>query len=132
MRGVRCVGGAEVILPDVRTLLMPGVRSAATVFTVPMSGFAMAARATRRRGASAFEKRSLGVVEFITADHFRSIGSPCGAVPSSRRRLRCLPQVTIISEGFARKLWPEFPKVIGLHLLININTTRVEIVGDIR
>jgi hypothetical protein len=91
-----------------------------------------AARATRRRGASALEKRSLGVVEFITADHFRSIGSPCGAVASSRRRLRCLPQVTIISEGFARKLWPEFPKVIGLHLLININTTRVEIVGDIR
>jgi hypothetical protein len=87
MRGVRCVGGAEVILPDVRTLLMPGVRSAATVFTVPMSGFAMAARATRRRGASAFEKRPLGVVEFITADYFRSIGSPCGAVASSRRAI---------------------------------------------
>jgi putative ABC transport system permease protein len=46
-------------------------------------------------------------------------------------------EVAIISEGLARKLWPEFPKVnpIGLHMLIGVNTTPVEIVGlvgDIR
>jgi hypothetical protein len=90
-----------------------------------------AARATRRRGASVFEKRPLGVVEFITADHFRSIGSPCGAVPSSRPI--ALPAA---SHHHQRRLRAEavagISQVIGLHLLININTTRVEIVGDIR
>jgi hypothetical protein len=75
------------------------------------------------------------VVEFITTDYFRTMGSLCGAVASSRRAIALLQEVTITSEGVARKLWPEFPKVMGLHLLINVNTTTVEIVGivgDIR
>jgi putative ABC transport system permease protein len=121
-----------------RVEALPGVRSAATVFTIPMSGFAMQPVQSADAALLPLNKRPLGVVEFITADYFRTMGIPLrgGREFTARDRVGS-QQVTIISEGLARKLWPEFPKTnpIGLHLLIGVNTTPIEvvgIVGDIR
>jgi predicted permease len=126
----------EELVQRVETL--PGVHSAATVFTVPMTGFAMQPVQPADTALLPLNKRPLGVVEFITADYFRTMGIPLRSGREFTARDRAGSQeVAIVSEGLARKLWPEFPKVnpIGLHLLIGVNTTPVEIigiVGDIR
>ena len=121
-----------------RVEALPGVQSAATVFTVPMTGFAMQPVQPADAALIPLNKRPLGVVEFITADYFRTMGIPLrGGREFTARDRAGSPEVIIISEGLARKLWPEFPKVdpIGLHLLIGVNIAPVEIVGivsDIR
>jgi len=126
----------EELVQRVETL--PGVRSAATVFTVPMTGFAMQPVQPADTVLLPLNKRPLGVVEFITADYFRTMGIPLrGGREFTARDRAGSREVAIISQGLARKLWPEFPKVnpIGMHLLIGVDTNPVEIVGivgDIR
>jgi predicted permease len=126
----------EELVQRVETL--PGVRSAATVFTVPMTGFARQPVQPGDTALLPLNKRPLGVVEFITADYFRTMGIPLrGGREFTARDRAGSQEVTIISEGLARNLWPEFPKVnpIGLHLLIGVATNPIEIVGivgDIR
>jgi len=116
----------------------PGVRSATTVFTAPMSGFAMQPVQSADAVLLPLNKRPLGVVQFITIDYFQTMGIPLRAgrefTPHDREGTQ---EVTIISETLARRLWPEYPKLnpIGLHVLIGVKMTPVEvvgIVGDIR
>ena len=121
-----------------RVEALPGVRSAATVFTVPMTGFAMQPLQPADQALLPLNKRPLGVVEFITSDYFRTMGIPLrGGREFTAHDRAGSREVTIISEALARKLWPDYPKVnpIGMHLLIGVNKTPIEIVGivaDIR
>ncbi len=121
-----------------RVEALPGVRSAATVFTVPMTGYAMQPVQSADEARLPLNKRPLGVVEFITADYFRTMGIPLrGGREFTAHDRAGSKEVTIISEGLARKLWPEYPKMspVGMHLLIGVNPAPVEIVGivaDIR
>jgi predicted permease len=121
-----------------RVEALPGVRSATTVFTVPMTGFARQPVQSADAALLPLNKRPLGVVQFITTDYFRTMGI---ALRSGREFTPhdhdATPEVTIISETLARTVWPEYPKLnpIGLHVLIGVNMTPVEVVGivdDIR
>lgn len=117
---------------------LPGVRNAATVFTLPMMGFAMQPVQPADAPLLLLNKRPLGVVQFITSDYFRTMGIPLRSGREfSERDGADAPQVVIISESLARRLWPEYPKLnpIGLRMLIGVNKTPIEvvgIVGDVR
>jgi predicted permease len=117
---------------------LPGVRGAAAVFTAPITGFAMQPVQSADAALLPLNKRPLGVVQFITADYFRTMGIPLrGGREFTAHDRNGTPDVTIISESLARRLWPEYPKVnpIGQHLLIGVNKAPIEvvgIVGDIR
>jgi predicted permease len=121
-----------------RVEALRGVHSAATVFTLPMTGFAMQPLQPADEASLPLNKRPLGVVEFITADYFHTMGIPLLAGREFTAKDRAgSPEVSIVSEGLARRLWPDYPKrnPIGLRLLIGVKTTPVEIVGivgDIR
>jgi len=121
-----------------RVEALPGVRSAASVFTAPMTGYAMQPLQPADEALLPLNKRPLGVVEFITTNYFSTMGIPLRAGREFTAHDRAgSKEVTIITEGLARKLWPGYPKVnpIGMHLLIGVNTTPIEIVGivgDIR
>jgi putative ABC transport system permease protein len=121
-----------------RVEALPGVRSATTVFTAPMAGFARQPVQSADAALLPLNKRPLGVVQFITTGYFRTMGIPLRSgrefTPHDRDGTQ---EVIIISETLARKLWPEYPNLnpIGLHLLIGVKMTPVEvvgIVGDIR
>lgn len=77
-------------------------------------------------------ERPLGIIQFITPDYFRTFGIPLvrGRLFTARDKTG-EPEVTIISEALARKLWPEYPQFnpIGQHLLMGAHTPHYEIVG---
>jgi predicted permease len=126
----------EQLVTRVETL--PGVRGAATVFTAPITGFAMQPVQPADAALLPLNKRPLGVVQFITTDYFRTMGIPMRSGREFTAHDRNgTPEVTIISESLARRQWPEYPTLnpIGQHLLIGVNKTPIEvvgIVGDIR
>jgi putative ABC transport system permease protein len=72
------------------------------------------------------------VVQFITIDYFRAMASPLRTGREFTAHDRAgAPQVTIVSEGLARRLWPEYPKVnaLGRSVLIGVEKKPVEVVG---
>jgi predicted permease len=83
-------------------------------------------------------ERPLGMIQFVTADYFRTLRIPLrlGRELSGQDRADA-PSTVIINETMARRLWPDYPRQnpIGKPLLVGVNTQPLEIVGivgDIR
>ena len=117
---------------------VPGVRSSTISLTLPMMGFPMMPVQPADAAPRKLNERPLGVIQFITPDYFRTLGIPLvrGRLFTARDKTG-EPEVTIINEALARKLWPEYPQFdpIGQRLLMGAHTPHYEIVGvvaDIR
>ena len=111
---------------------VPGVRSSTISLTLPMMGFPMMPVQSADAVPRKLSERPLGMIQFITPDYFRTLGIPLlrGRLFTARDKTG-EPEVTIISEALARKLWPEYPQFnpIGQRLLMGAHTPHYEIVG---
>ncbi|HET8824300.1 MAG TPA: ABC transporter permease, partial [Terriglobales bacterium] len=111
---------------------VPGVRSSTISLTLPMMGYPMMPVQPADAVPRKLNERPLGIIQFITPDYFRTLGIPLvrGRLFTARDKIG-EPEVTIISEALARKLWPEYPQFnpIGQRLLMGAHTPHYEIVG---
>lgn len=114
---------------------LPGVRSAGITLTLPLMGFPMSPTQTADEPIRALNDRPLTMVQFVSADYFRTLRIPLVAGRELTERDRDgAPLVTVINEACARKLWPEYPHTnpIGKRIIIGAQTTQYEVVGIVR
>jgi putative ABC transport system permease protein len=86
----------------------PGVRSAAIITGLPLSGFLSRAPYVRADRAVPLNQRPLGATRSVTPDYFATMGIPMRAGRDfTARDDAAAPQVAIISVSTARRLFPE-------------------------
>lgn len=114
---------------------LPGVRSAATAMTLPMTGFAGSPVQDASKPPLRLNERPLATIQIVSPDYFRTLGIPLisGRTFSDRDIQENAPRLAVIDEGLARQLWPGYPaglKPVGQRLLIGgTNPHPAEIVG---
>ncbi len=114
---------------------LPGVRSAGITLTLPLMGFPMSPTQTADEPIRALNDRPLAMVQFVSADYFRTLRIPLVAGREFTELDRDgAPLVTVINEASARKLWPGYPHTnpIGKRIIIGAQTTQYEVVGIVR
>ena len=111
---------------------VPGVRSSTISLTLPMMGFPMMPVQPADAAPRKLNERPLGMIQFISPDYFRTLGVQLlrGRLFTARDKTG-EPEVTIINEALARKLWPEYPQFnpIGQRLLMGAHAPHYEIIG---
>jgi predicted permease len=111
---------------------LPGVRSATVSLTLPMMGYPMTPAQPADAPLRKLNERPLGMIQFVTADYFRTLRAPLrlGREFTAKDRAE-EPLVVIINEAMARQLWPDYPSQnpIGKQLLVGANPKPLEIVG---
>ena len=112
----------------------PGVRSGAAAIYLPMMGFAGVPVQDAAKPRLRLNQRPIEIFGSVTPGYFRTLEIPLRRGRDFDERDRAdSPLVTIIDEGMARQLWPNYPNgedPIGKHLLIGgINLNPVEVVG---
>jgi len=113
--------------------VQPGVRSAAMVWTLPMTGWAGSPVQLASEAPRKLNQRPISIIEAITPKYFPTMGI---SLRSGREFTdhdeADSSAVVIINESMARVLWPQYPNGIdpvGQDVLIGIKTTPIKIVG---
>ena len=115
----------------------PGVRSAAIVAGLPLSGFLSRAPYVRADRAVPLNQRPLGPTRSVTPGYFATMGIPMRAGRDfTQRDDGAAPQVAIISASTARQLFPD-EDPLGRVMLSGsqdggIRVEIVGVVGDVR
>lgn len=124
------------VLEQIRAL--PGVISAGSTTTIPLSGLGSAQPFTiEGRPAAEIAKQPLAQTRYISPEYFQTMGIPLrqGRDFSDRDREKSLP-VVIISESMARQFWPgENP--IGRRMTASFSAEQglreiIGVVGDVK
>jgi putative ABC transport system permease protein len=104
-----------------RVAVVPGVREAAVVMSLPMA--AVLQTNVRVEGQPPVDPREQPVVQFqsVTPGYFHTLGIPIlrGREFETRDNRSGAPPVTIINESFARRFWPDYPRgrnPVGEHM----------------
>ena len=111
----------------------PGVRSAAAVLSLPMTGYPMTPVQRADQALLKLNERPFAAIQPVTTDYFSALEIPLrrGRVFTARD-LPGAPLVAVINESFARLFWPEYPNgadLVGSYVLIGVNPRPFEIVG---
>jgi putative ABC transport system permease protein len=116
-----------------RVQSLPGVRGAAAMFTVPMSGYAMAPVQLANQPPQPLNQRRLALLQPVTHGYFNTLEIPLKRGRDfSERDDATAPLTAIVNESLARVLWPAYPNgldPVGQRILIGNQTAAVEIVG---
>jgi predicted permease len=114
---------------------LPGVRSAATAMTLPMTGFAGSPVQDASKPPLRLNERPIAAIQIVSPGYFRTLGIPLmrGRTFSDRDTEENALRAAVIDEGLARQLWPGYPagvNPLGQRLLIGgTNPHPAEIVG---
>jgi predicted permease len=125
-------GFFEALIARVESL--PGVRGASAAMTLPMTGFAGSPVQDASKPPLKLNERPIATILIVSPDYFRTLRISLRRGRTFTRRDRSDTQrVTVIDEGLAHQLWPEYPAgsdPIGQRLFIGgTNPTPAEIVG---
>ena len=116
-----------------RVEAIPGVRSAAMTLTLPMMGWAGRPVQPVEGPQLKLNERPIAVQQVVTANYFKTLQIPLRRGRGfTERDDMSAPRVVIISESFARKFWPEYPKgpdPVGRRILLGLDPRLAEIVG---
>ena len=112
---------------------LPGVRSAAVAWMVPMLGYPGTPVQDATQAPLPLNQRPIQVLMDVTPAYFKTLQIPIkrGRDFNSHDRADAQP-VTIIDEGLARQFWPTYPNgpnPVGKYIFIGINPKPAEIVG---
>jgi predicted permease len=116
-----------------RVQSLPGVRSAAVTWTLPMMGWAGRPVQLADRPPLMLNERPIAIEQSINPEYFRTLDIPLrrGREFTARDTLSA-PPVVLINESMARRFWPEYPNgqdPIGQRILMGVNPKPAEIVG---
>jgi predicted permease len=116
-----------------RVQSLPGVLSAAVTLTLPMTGFSGTPVQRADGPPLQLNQQPIGIIQSITPAYFRTLGISLrrGREFTEHDSADAVP-VTMISEGLAHRLWPEYPSgqdPVGQHIRIGVSPQPVEIVG---
>jgi len=118
---------------------IPGVRSAAVTFTLPLTGWA--GTPVQRAGEVSLQlnERPIAILQSVSPGYFRTMGI---AMRRGRdftaRDTQPEPPVAVVSESLAKRFWPSYPAgedPIGQSIFAGASKAPVEvigIVGDVR
>jgi putative ABC transport system permease protein len=116
-----------------RVQSLPGVRGAAAMFTIPMSGYPMVPVQLANQPPQPLNQRRLAVLQNVTHEYFQTFGIPLRRGRDfSERDDATAPLVAIVNESLAHVLWPAYPNgldPLGQRILIGNKNDPVEIVG---
>jgi predicted permease len=116
-----------------RVELLPGIRSAAATFTLPMMIFPRTPVQLAAEPLRPLNQRPLAAIQDVTTAYFRTLEVPLKRGRDfSSRDTATAPATAIINESLARALWPAYPRgldPVGQHVLIGARADNVEIVG---
>ncbi len=116
-----------------RVEALPGVRAAAVMLTLPMTGFAGTPVQPAGQPPLKLNERPIAILQTVTPGFFRTLGIPLRrgrdfAAPDAPGA----PLVVIVNESLARRFWPAYPNgedPIGHHLFAGANPQPLRIVG---
>ena len=116
-----------------RVQSLPGVRSAAVTWTLPMMGWAGRPVQVADRPPMMLNERPIAIEQSINPEYFRTLEIRLlRGREFTARDILSAPPVLIINESMARRFWPEYPNgqdPIGQRILMGINPQPAEIVG---
>jgi putative ABC transport system permease protein len=112
---------------------VPGVRSAAVMMTLPMTGWAGTPVHLVGQPLVKLNERPIAILQCITPEYFRTLEIPLrrGREFASRDSVNA-PPVAIINEALARRFWPAYPNSedpAGHYILAGANPQPLQIVG---
>jgi predicted permease len=116
-----------------RTESLPGVRSAATSSTLPMSGRMGIPVQLAERPSAKLNQRPIAILQLISAEYFRTMEIPLkrGRSFNAHDNANSAP-VAIINETFARHFWSQYPNgpdPIGQSIEMGAHHLVKEVVG---
>jgi predicted permease len=116
-----------------RVQSLPGVRSAAATFTLPMMIFPRTPVQLASQPLQPLNQRPLAAIQDVTTTYFHTLGIPLKRGRDfSQRDSASAPLTAIINERLAHTLWPAYPRgpdPVGEHILIGARADNVEVVG---
>jgi hypothetical protein len=116
-----------------RVQSLPGVRSAAATFTLPMMIFPRTPVQLANQPLQPLNQRPLAAIQDVTTAYFHTLEVPLKRGREfSERDVAGAPLTAIINESLARVLWPAYPgglDPVGQRILIGAKPDPVEIVG---
>ena len=103
-----------------RVELLPGIRSAAATFTLPMMIFPRTPVQLAAEPLRPLNQRPLAAIQDVTTAYFRTLEVPLKRGRDfSSRDIATAPATAIINESLARALWPAYPRgldPVGKHV----------------
>jgi putative ABC transport system permease protein len=116
-----------------RVEAIPGVRGAAVMLTLPMTGWAGTPVHLVGQPLRKLNERPIAIVQITTPGYFQTLGIPVkrGRDFTARDSLTA-PRVAIVNESLARRFWPAYPNgedPVGYFILPGADPKPVQIVG---